>query len=85
MKVTITAHCAFCARKFNAVDPVNGIVCDDTDGVLCCDDCLCSNCGRGHATGADYDHCELGDAFGVDSFDPDAFRDRVRADCAGAL
>lgn len=96
MKITITAYCSFCARKFDATDTavmkargsskvVDGIVCEGVDGRLCCDDCLCSNCGSGHPTDADYDQCELGDAAGVDTFDPDRLRDLLYADRSGAI
>lgn len=91
MKITITAHCTYCARKFNAVqDPrsydsrVDRIVCDDTDGKLCCIGCLCGYCGCGHATAEDYETC-ANESYVDDWSDPDVFRDNAWDVRAGVI
>lgn len=66
MKVTVTAVCSFCARPFEAFSPgpvLDNVVCDDNDGKLCCGDCLCTYCLRGHLTQADADECEAENRF----------------------
>lgn len=65
--IRATANCSFCGQNFEAlaeVGPVlDGVVCDDGDGKLCCGDCLCVTCGRGHITQADRDECEVENRF----------------------
>lgn len=57
MKVTVTVRCSFCARSF-APSALNGnLIMLDTGDRLCCDACLCSGCGHGHATAAEFDAC----------------------------
>lgn len=96
MKITVTAHCTYCARSFPVVDAKTEILgstgnlgdlifCDDNDGKLCCYECLCAYCGRGHVTDAEWDEC---DQFGVDNYgqdDPDVFRDIMRDVHAGVI
>ena len=85
MQVTITAKCAFCVQKFDAGDLIR-IVCDDRNGMLCCDECLCGYCREGHATAADRRVCE--DESWVDNgpfVDTDAFRDAMLDVRAGVI
>lgn len=61
MQVTFTAKCSYCARKFNASPQAFDACapqCDDRAGRLCCDDCLCAECGDGHITEAEHLECE---------------------------
>lgn len=75
MKVVYTAKCTFCARKFES--PMNQ--CDDNDGRLCCDDCLCAECGRGHVTEDERDECEQEIRFpDGPEFDTDALYEQGR-------
>ncbi|NUT90838.1 MAG: hypothetical protein HOY78_02295 [Saccharothrix sp.] len=66
--IRFTARCFYCAQSFKVdpgqLFPVTGkadLVCDDNQGRLCCDDCLCAYCGCGHVTQTDADLC-AGDA-----------------------
>ena len=67
MKVAVTAVCAFCAQRFEALaqgdTALDNVICDDGDGKLCCGECLCAICGRGHITEADRDECEVENRF----------------------
>lgn len=92
MKVIITAHCTFCARKFNAIQDsesydsrVDRVVCDDMNGKLCCVECLCGYCGRGHATAEDYETCANESYVDDDWNDLDVFRDSVYDVHAGVI
>lgn len=88
MKIAITAHCMFCAQKFDAYCPDmigSPVVCDDDDGKLCCPDCLCAYCGRGHATGEDYETCANESYVDSDRYDSDAFLDSVYDVHAGVI
>jgi hypothetical protein len=62
--VRVTARCHFCTRRFVAevapnADPVTGAMTDDDSGQLCCDDCQCRTCGRGHFTEAEHEDCAV--------------------------
>lgn len=66
--IRVTAHCSFCGGLFDALDSRDGVVldnvlCDDDSGKLCCGECLCITCKRGHVTEADRDECEVENRF----------------------
>lgn len=82
--VRITAVCSFCARRFTPQLGAGGPMtprCDDFDGRICCDACMCAYCDRGHATEADAALCEgdsLYPAGEQSAFDYDAWVDATR-------
>jgi hypothetical protein len=74
VKVTISAHCFYCARSFvlhrDAQGQPEG---EDRDGKLCCSDCFCLDCGSGHITERDADTCTYLHDYANPVDDDDAF------------
>lgn len=56
--IRITARCTKCARKFVPERDANGnLGLDDEGGLLVCDECICAECGHGHAVTEQHDTC----------------------------
>lgn len=80
MHYVTTKFCEFCAEEFiPEMGPDGEPICEDYDGKLCCDDCLCAECGRGHHSAAERDECEQEIRFpDGPSYDTDALYEQGR-------
>lgn len=58
--IRVTARCSFCAQRFEGKIAPNGdAMLEDDNGKLCCDDCQCRTCGRGHVTVDEHEECAI--------------------------